>query len=365
MQIEFSRAGASLVFAGTKKPSITGARGSKRSPPRSACRPVLQAPLADPLWLLARQWQFNEFQGEDAGTPLAAEVRGKRHPGRRLSSGHRRSRQPWQPLEARRVAARDARRGRSRVARPIPVCGARRACTLCAWRRAPPCAPRCSPPIRSHLEAPTDPDADPPATAGRRSSTARTIDAATARRRPATAPRCAPAQLSGLPAALDARRRRTAMPRSRCSQSWFAWLGRLVYEGAGDAQAPARPGSAIAWSMRSRCEPATSRLRSDEYTDGHVDWDDFRRARRCPRSKPSRACRAALRRRAPSSISRALSRHARRALLGVRGQQRQLRRRRGRRHRPPATVGDRIRAHLRQRLVHRAGAAAGGLAVSQ
>jgi hypothetical protein len=26
----------------------------------------------DPLWLLARQWQVGEFQGEDAGTPIVA-----------------------------------------------------------------------------------------------------------------------------------------------------------------------------------------------------------------------------------------------------------------------------------------------------
>jgi hypothetical protein len=32
----------------------------------------LQAKVADPLWMLARQWQFNEFQGEDAGSPIAA-----------------------------------------------------------------------------------------------------------------------------------------------------------------------------------------------------------------------------------------------------------------------------------------------------
>ena len=30
----------------------------------------LQARVADPLWMLARQWQFNEFQGEDAGSPI-------------------------------------------------------------------------------------------------------------------------------------------------------------------------------------------------------------------------------------------------------------------------------------------------------
>lgn len=32
----------------------------------------LQARVADPLWMLARQWQFNEFQGEDAGSPIQA-----------------------------------------------------------------------------------------------------------------------------------------------------------------------------------------------------------------------------------------------------------------------------------------------------
>lgn len=36
--------------------------------------PALQAGLADPLWLLARQWQFLEFAGEDAGTPIDVRV---------------------------------------------------------------------------------------------------------------------------------------------------------------------------------------------------------------------------------------------------------------------------------------------------
>jgi hypothetical protein len=34
----------------------------------------LQARLHDPLWLLARQWQFGEFKGEDTGSPAAAQV---------------------------------------------------------------------------------------------------------------------------------------------------------------------------------------------------------------------------------------------------------------------------------------------------
>jgi len=32
--------------------------------------PGLQAPVADPLWLLARQWQVGEFSGEDASSPV-------------------------------------------------------------------------------------------------------------------------------------------------------------------------------------------------------------------------------------------------------------------------------------------------------
>lgn len=33
-------------------------------------RPGIEARVHDPLWLIGRQWQLGEFQGEDAGTPL-------------------------------------------------------------------------------------------------------------------------------------------------------------------------------------------------------------------------------------------------------------------------------------------------------
>jgi hypothetical protein len=33
---------------------------------------ALQAEIRDPLWMLARQWQFGEFRGEDAGSPVTA-----------------------------------------------------------------------------------------------------------------------------------------------------------------------------------------------------------------------------------------------------------------------------------------------------
>ena len=35
----------------------------------------LRAEIRDPLWMLARQWQFGEFWGEDAGSPIQARLR--------------------------------------------------------------------------------------------------------------------------------------------------------------------------------------------------------------------------------------------------------------------------------------------------
>ena len=40
----------------------------------------LQARIYDPLWLLARQWQLGEFQGEDNGSPIIARWRGEKAP---------------------------------------------------------------------------------------------------------------------------------------------------------------------------------------------------------------------------------------------------------------------------------------------
>src|ERR1041385_5112989 len=47
----------------------------------------LQARGYDPLWLLARQWQFGEFQGEDNGSPALARWRGEAAPLNRYYAG--------------------------------------------------------------------------------------------------------------------------------------------------------------------------------------------------------------------------------------------------------------------------------------
>jgi len=47
----------------------------------------LQARIYDPLWLLARQWQFGEFQGEDNGSPVLARWNADSAPLTRYFSG--------------------------------------------------------------------------------------------------------------------------------------------------------------------------------------------------------------------------------------------------------------------------------------
>ena len=40
----------------------------------------MRAEVRDPLWMLARQWQFGEFEGEDAGVPIDARVETEMQP---------------------------------------------------------------------------------------------------------------------------------------------------------------------------------------------------------------------------------------------------------------------------------------------
>jgi hypothetical protein len=61
----------------------------------------LQARIHDPLWLLARQWQFGEFKGDDAGSPAAAELVVQSAPLTRYHSGPL----PPDPAQARAHAA--------------------------------------------------------------------------------------------------------------------------------------------------------------------------------------------------------------------------------------------------------------------
>ena len=99
--------------------------------------PGLQTLLGDPLWMLGRQWQFGEFQGEDAGTPISAVVE--------MRTGAAVPAAAWRPSAgrpARRIhAARSQDRGRARGSpgRADP----RRSRPAAAAPAAPPGSGRC------------------------------------------------------------------------------------------------------------------------------------------------------------------------------------------------------------------------------
>ncbi|HFA50514.1 MAG TPA: hypothetical protein ENJ95_15990 [Bacteroidetes bacterium] len=56
------------------KPAIRGWNRLEGNPRKEDFDRSLRAEIRDPLWMLARQWQFGEFEGEDAGSPINVDV---------------------------------------------------------------------------------------------------------------------------------------------------------------------------------------------------------------------------------------------------------------------------------------------------
>ena len=279
MRIEFKKSAASLTLVGAKKPSITGITRLETLPTAISMQAGLSAPLADPLWLLSRQWQFNEFQGEDAGTPLRVQfaVQGVKVDAFRAGGDLE---APWQPItdhdvpietrvEAEPAWSTHARlRGEAgqhalRMATP-----AVRAALLAAYPMA--------------LPAPTDPDADRAGLLWSTLLNARTIDAIAlaTELRPLVD---AAGNLTGLPARL-ALGGADADDAKAMLATWLAWLDDLLYEG--DAASPSWQRTRMEYAFALKA--GDTRLDAAEYTDGHVDWDDFRAAAVAPQGDPVR-----------------------------------------------------------------------------
>lgn len=75
---------ASLKFRPT---IITYSRLEPVNLSRGDLTPGLEVPIADPLWMIGRQWQFEELRGEDGGSPILAEVEAERAPVTRFHAG--------------------------------------------------------------------------------------------------------------------------------------------------------------------------------------------------------------------------------------------------------------------------------------
>lgn len=267
MRYEILKSDASLaaLALAQKKPSITGITRLETQPTTVGLQAGLAAPLADPLWLLARQWQFNEFQGEDAGTPLklAFEVNGTKVDAFRAGADPARS---WEALDAggppieTRVEAEPAWVTHPRL---------RGEAGQHALRMAAPAlrvALLATYPLQ--LAVPADPDVDRAGQAWSALLQGRTIDAVDLA--DALRPLLDDAGvLTALPPALplvgaEADEARPVL------QRWLHWLDTLLVEGDGACWQRNR----MEYAFGLRAGP--TRLEAAEYTDGHVDWDDFR-----------------------------------------------------------------------------------------
>src|SRR5215208_6507953 len=75
-------------------PSITYWNRLEPRPRAPSISQSLSARVRDPLWILTRQWQFGEFQGEDAASPSYVQLSGHTS----QFAGWRPQGQPTRPL---------------------------------------------------------------------------------------------------------------------------------------------------------------------------------------------------------------------------------------------------------------------------
>lgn len=71
-----ARSYTELLLTRYRIPSITAYNRLETSPRTANFDRSLKAEIRDPLWMLTRQWQFGEFEGEDAASPVTAQILG-------------------------------------------------------------------------------------------------------------------------------------------------------------------------------------------------------------------------------------------------------------------------------------------------
>ena len=248
--------------------------------------PGLAAAVADPLWMLGRQWQFDELHGEDAGSPILVTVQGSTGPLTRYrpgasTTGATAVDYPSLPLEVaieaeapstlpERVRAEGGlhqqRMLRLASSGPLGAAGVHDALAALTGYR---------------FEAPDDTlsSADPVGARRRRLAAARVPDGG--RIAAVLAPLRNPdGTLSGLPAGLDAVT--PADPLREVLARWLAWFDGYLAAPVAAADDSAQPPFAwephrleYAFGVQATLASGDVALESQEYADGRLDWYDF------------------------------------------------------------------------------------------
>lgn len=246
------------------------------------------ARIFDPLWLMARQWQVGEFQGEDAGSPVLARVRATTAPLTRSFLGElppntRTQGVPYDPLalplevltERQRVrpaTPNDARMLKLSVEAGLHFLRLLESQALSKSYRTAFIA-------RFALQAP-----DAQALAGADEATTRYVQTMAGRALDARQLEAAIRGSGAAQLALDTRLKIAAADRAeveQAAQRWLAWYETLFSEpstAAADAWQPERMEYALSVAARLSADPFDEvTLTASEFYDGHLDWSSFDR----------------------------------------------------------------------------------------
>lgn len=242
-------------------------------------QPSLQASIADPLWLLGRQWQLSELQAEDAGFPIRLQLRAESarisryHPGplrgpaaeaAARSLDHDDAVLPLEALVEREAVAREAANERLAGEAGLHFLRLLDAQRMGRHRQAYV--------DRYGFPRPAVPAVDPASTRLRQLYAGRVPDGFRLRA-DLVDHRGAADSLTSLPA-------EPAIPPGQhnrvlaAANAWLDWWDQLYTEPSGDdAWRPSRLEYAFAVQATSAAGPVV--LRADEYHGGRLDWYHF------------------------------------------------------------------------------------------
>lgn len=234
----------------------------------------LRARIADPLWMLLRQWQFNELAGEDAGSPVEADYQVDGIPLRTLGSADGNA--ALQPLPD-GAAPVEMLVEREPVLAVHPKLNAQAGQHLMRMLRAQGLAAALPRLLDSHAAQLAPPDDAVADTAGFVWNTLLHRRAVDARRLAAdlrpldAAGRAAFGAALGLGAA-------EADVFSAVATGWLGWLDQFVCE-------PGQPGPTspywnpqrleYSFALQANVADPPVRLVAQEYTDGRLDWHSY------------------------------------------------------------------------------------------
>ena len=236
----------------------------------SDLRVALGAPIADPLWLLHRQWQLGELDGNDAGTPIAATVRTTATPLVRYRAGDAAA-TDWSPAETPLEPLVEAERvrGMAEQHRRLAAETGAQFVRMLTVARQPAVARAVRQRFALLVGAAPDPRADAIGAEAATLLAGRAVDgdALAAALAPGRGP---DGRLRTVPAGFPGGATVLAV-----AQQWLTWYDELVVEPPGPGSNPTPP----AWDTRrfehrfAASDGATTFVASS-FDDGHLDWPD-------------------------------------------------------------------------------------------